>query len=332
MFESDFIGNAHVHRVLDYRLINFAQQSAMQLVQRDMKKHVSFRFPGPLPITIERRHTARIRSGGFMMTPKADGTRVLLILVRYFIENDWRKMSMLLHRDGTVHLVMINLADRLYENNGSIFDAEIITHRGGNGMLLVLFDCYAFCGISISHQNLQTRLSRIERTLNEFYNCGEHDSVRIMHKPYYTMNKDNLPDALAFMSGQHYLEYNTDGIVLVHNGPMNKCGTNDDQFKMKSNHTLDLILVEDDGCLYLASLDEADDSYVVKQEVHQSEMPDGATAGCVMECGVTLDEGMIIYRPYYIRTDKTAPNVERVIERTLQTIRDGITLESLIVH
>ena len=46
MFSDDYVGDRAVHRIMDNRLVTFVQQTAMQLYDPDLRKHVSFRFPG----------------------------------------------------------------------------------------------------------------------------------------------------------------------------------------------------------------------------------------------------------------------------------------------
>ena len=50
------------------------------------------------------------------------------------------------------------------------------------------------------------------------------------------------------------------------------------------------------------------------------------------ECSVQVDDvaGIVAYVPLWPRPDKTTPNTERVIERTIATIRDGVTLRELV--
>jgi hypothetical protein len=329
LFSRAQIGNVVVHDIIDSRLVTFVQQSATQLVQPDMKQHHSFRFPGPMPITVEREHVTAIRHGGFMFTPKADGLRVLLIFLRYYIENARQRLCVLLYRDGTCRLIQLSVNVQIYDNGGSVFDAELVQLNDMQTMRLEVFDCYAFRGVTVTSSQLQRRLLLIETLISQT-NQSSREHFLLSAKPYFSLSKVNIENAEAFLHNTHQLDYATDGVVLVSVGPMRKCGTTSDQFKLKHRHTADLIVVldEDDDLYYMASSDESDDTYVTKQQLY--ELPEGCTVNSIIECDMTISDGIVIFTPMQVRYDKSLPNTEHVIERTVQTIKDNITLGMLM--
>lgn len=326
LFQENYIGCNVVHDVVDPRLNTFVQQSALQLVQPNARRSASFRFPGPMPITVERCHVNRIKAGGFAMTPKADGLRVLVLFLRYFIDDARQPLCVLLHRGGACQLIMQHTNLAVYDNGGSVFDAELVTLRDQQTVQLYLFDCYAYKGTCVTTATLDRRQNVISRLI-DMTDSAHPNVIQMQLKPFVPFVKGHLADAQSFITNTHALPFPTDGVVLVSSGPITKFGTSDEQFKLKAYHTVDLIIVDDEGDLYLASLDEADDSYVTKQELAQ--MPEGATINSVLECDVQIADGFASYTPRMIRIDKKLPNSEHVIERTLQTIRDNILLEEL---
>lgn len=330
MFAQEFVGTGVVHTVLDLRLSKFVQQTTMQLCNNTgatRKKVQSFRFPGPLPITVEREHVMKIRASKMMFTPKADGTRALLCFVRYFLENDWRNMVVLVHRDGKCQLVELSVSPDLFQNGGSVYDGELVLHNDGPGYAYAVFDCYAFQGVCYSVHTIDRRLSKVRLLLKQLHTPRTVDSFVLLEKPYSSFSTTNLDDARAFLANTHYLEYATDGIILVTQGPVT-FGTDYNQYKLKMHHTIDLIVIVDEGTIYLASLDEADDTYVTKQRLDA--FPEGVIANTVVECTVVIESGVPVFTPFMVRPDKTNPNTERVIERTLNTITDDVRLEELV--
>lgn len=331
-FQQEEIGFSKYHRILDTRLINFVHQSAMQLNDPKLKRYPSFRFPGGLPITPEECHVNTIRNGNYMFTAKADGFRVLLLFVVYYIDGDWRKLCVMISRDSSCHLLNMHIPVDLCDNGGSLFDGELVnTSSGWNNILL--FDCYCYKGSNLRSLNLNRRHARCE-SLAESCEHQETDSVIIKSKPYYKLDKSNIDTALAFLENKHFLDYATDGVILVPQG-RSDCiyGQDSTQFKLKSDHTIDLILLQDtddsDNPFYLASYDDSDDSYIIKQQIDLETIGD-CDINTVFECRVTTIDGIHSFLPLKARLDKTHPNSETVLQRTLRTIKDNVQIHSII--
>lgn len=334
MFCEEALGFAKCHRVLDTRLINFAQQSAMQLNDPSLKRYPSFRFPGGLPITVEARHMKRIKSGSYVFTAKADGLRVLVVFIKYYLDSDWQNLCVTLSRDGSCHLLSVEPPSEVYENGGSLFDAELVSTTSGWSKIL-LFDCYSYQGSNLRELPLSRRFSRCEK-LCEASVHHEHHSVIFKIKPYHTLKKENLHDAEAFLNNSnHFLEYNTDGVILV---PSGQCtcthGRDETQFKLKMDHTIDLILIQDtddeETPHYLASYDDTDDSYVTKQQVTLTGQLEGMPVNTIFECRIVTCDEINTYVPVKPRFDKTHPNSENTLSRTLRTMADNITIAQLM--
>lgn len=332
MFQEEPLGFSKCHRILDTRLINFCQQSSMQLNDPSLKRYPSFRFPGGLPITPEQCHVNKIRNKNYMFTAKADGFRVLLLFLMYYIDGDWRRICVMISRDGSCHLLNVNVSSDLNDNGGSLFDGELVSTTSGWNQIL-LFDCYCYRGSNLRSLNLNRRYARCEK-LAEECDHKESDSLIIKCKPYYNLETSNLETAISFLNNKHFLEYPTDGIILVPHG-RNDCinGRDDAQFKLKLCHTVDLILIqdndEDDKPFYLASYDDTDDSYIVKQQLQTDEIK-GHDVNTIFECEVKTIEDIHTFIPLHTRPDKTHPNSETVVKRTLRTISDNIQIQTLM--
>lgn len=332
MFQEEQLGFSRCYRILDTRLINFAHQSAMQLNDPHLKRYPSFRFPGGLPVTPEECHIKTIRNGNYMFTAKADGIRVLLLFIMYYLDGDWRKICVMISRDHSCHLLNINAPNDINDNGGSLFDGELVnTTNGWNNILL--FDCYSYRGTNIRQLPLNRRHARCT-SLSESCQHHETDSIIIQSKPYYELNQENLETARAFLENKHFLNYSTDGVILMHPG-RNDCiyGRDTMQFKLKLDHTVDLILLQDaddEGQpFYLASYDESDDSYIIKQSVQPDEV-ETCKVNTIFECNIKTIDGIHTFLPIKIRTDKSHPNSETVIQRTLKTIIDNVQLHQLL--
>ena len=82
---------------------------------------------------------------------------------------------------------------------------------------------------------------------------------------------------------------------------------------------------------YLASYDDSDDSYIIKQQVQYSDV-EGFDVNTIFECQVQTTEGIHTFVPLKSRPDKTHPNSETVVKRTLRTISDNIQVEVLMTR
>lgn len=327
MFAEDYVGNALLHQIIDHRLKTFAQQTAMQLYDPDLKKHVSFRFTGPLPVTVERKHVAQIKTGQYSFTPKADGIRALMVMFRYHIDNDWHKITVLIGRNGECHLVAgIHTTDEPCNNGGSLFDCEIV--KKGSESVALIFDCYAFSGVSYVKHTLNRRYSRMQYFVDECYSKQPQDRISLEIKPYFRLESSKKSDFDAFMGNNHFLGYNTDGVIIVSAGKQTQFTNNNIQFKMKPEHTIDLVVIEDEGEVYLATYDESDDCYVTKQQIKR--IPDGCQLNDIVECKMSFVNDIATFSPIMVRNDKTRPNTERVLELTINTVRDDVKFDDLL--
>ena len=204
MFQEEVIGYARCHRVLDTRLVTFAQQTAMQLNDPTLRRYPTFRFPGGLPVTVEKRHVPKIQTGQYMFTAKADGLRVALVFFVYYIDGDWQKLCTTLMRDGSCHLLSLDVPTELFENGGSLFDGELVSTRSGWSDVL-LFDCYSYAGCNMRALPLTRRFARCKGLCAQSHHRAE-DSVRLAAKPFYRLNAEHLPDARAFTrNANHFL-------------------------------------------------------------------------------------------------------------------------------
>lgn len=333
MFVKESVGYSRVFRVIDNRLITFIQQTAMQLSDPNLKRYPSFRFPGGLPVTVESRHVNTIRSNSYYFTAKANGFRVLLLFFMYYIDGNWERLCVTLQRNGSCHLISIDAPNDINQNGGTLFDAELVDTTSGWSSIL-LFDCYSYAGQNMRSLPLHRRFSRCE-TLAEKIPQKETDSFRVQAKPYMKLCKDNLETLNAFLfNSNHYLNYDTDGVVLVPHGRSDVVnGKDESQFKLKSIHTVDLILVRDDeepDTFFLATYDESDNSYVPKQHANKDEL--NMEENQIIECYIKNENGITKYIPIKTRYDKTHPNSESVVERTLKTIEDNIKPECLVIN
>ena len=237
-------------------------------------------------------------------------------------------MASLLYRDGTCQLLPgLNTTDEPCDHGGSVFDCELV--RSEEGVRALLFDCYSYSGVSYIKNSLTRRIAKCENFLAMCYAPQPGDPVTIVVKQYHKLCKENLYIFESYMSNSHMLKYNVDGVVIVPNS--RRTGTKflqDVQFKMKPAHTIDLIILEDEGDFYLASYDDNDDTFVTKCQLN--EIPFGGSVNDIVECNMKVDGSLTLFEPLQLRPDKNHPNSEKVIELTINTVKDNISVHDLV--
>ena len=76
-------------------------------------------FPGPQPISIERKHFPILKGGEYVVCEKTDGERHMLVALMY----EGKKKCLLVNRSFRMFEVPINLKKSAYE--GTILDGEL---------------------------------------------------------------------------------------------------------------------------------------------------------------------------------------------------------------
>ena len=137
-------------------------------------------------------------------------------------------------RDGTCHLLMVEVPAELYDHGGSLFDAGSSQPEvaGTTHFLTVTLPREHHCARS-AHTPGGKVSEAVQQQVRQ-----EVDSVIFAEKPYYDLSHENLDLAMAFLNNNnHYLDYATDGLISPHRARMTAC-----MEKMKRNSSSNLII------------------------------------------------------------------------------------------
>ena len=278
------------------------------------------RFPGPDCVALSRSRLLHIVNTGYVICEKSDGERCMLVCKTVKGHN----MVLLVTRKLDVYVVSpIDMVTKLYE--GTVLDGELVFDNQTGRRIFLFFDAVVVAGVHVGcDSSLQARLQSACDGLKE-YTPKPHDMLQIRIKVFHPVT-----DIKTFVE-KHYdaacSRYDTDGVILT---PTHMAyghpGTNPHLYKLKfgRSNTIDFIVRGKDRrdlCVAQTIGDKRVESVVARLGAsHYYE------DGDVVEC--RQDEHGA-WQPERLRTDKTTPNDIVTYKRTLQCIRESLSLEDI---
>ena len=256
---------------------------------------IADRFPGPQPVSIERRHFPLLKKQPYVVCEKTDGVRYLMV------SND--EGVFLVNRAFKIDPVKVRIP------KGTILDGELVPSKSGK-MLFMVYDTVIAKGENVSNLDLKLRLEKARSIIKGIIKTAQAP-FEIRLKTMWALG-DPIPDLNSF-------EYETDGLVFTPVNDPIRSGTHETMFKWKPRDriTIDFelklgkdLFVQDRGTPYK----EAE----LHLQNRRGDLPDGT----IVECGY----GELGFFVEKIRTDKTYANNRRTYFRTLINLRENIQL------
>jgi hypothetical protein len=264
------------------------------------------RFPGPQPISIERRHFPILRDNVYVVCEKTDGERYMLVATTY----KGRRVCVFVNRAFHMFEVPLNLPRGAYD--GTILDGELYENT------LLLYDGVMINGNGFAHCNFLDRYDSLERFVKTII-CMKSDPYKIKLKTFYP-----LTDFKEF--AEEYLPHvqqRVDGLIMTPVYEPVRMGTHETMFKWKprDHNTIDFQMKRDphqEGTWRL---------YV--QERGKLVYESAVTGGEPWYHEDAIVESTYMggwWKPLKLRTDKTHPNNRRTFYRTLVNIKEDIQM------
>lgn len=285
---------------------------AQQVMQT--KPHM---FPAPQPISVERRHFGQLNGHPYVVSPKADGERFLLVTLG--------DRSVLINRAFEETDIKFRFKKNAFE--GTILDVEKIGNR------ILVFDAYQVNGEIIKDRGLDERLERATSLVKSVLKTSK-DPLKIEMKPVF--ERDELEKAIKTDFG-----YETDGLIFTPKDEPARVGTHETMFKWKplEKNTVDFQVVPStrmhdcrQEMIYGYDLYVQEHGKKICEgrlpqdfvEPHWRPIMDAGKDHClILECEYIQGE-VNFWRPIGIRRDKTMPNARRTFQRTLVNIEEDI--------
>ena len=283
-------------------------------------------FPGPQPISIERKHFPILKGGDYLVCEKTDGERHMMIALMY----EGKKKCLFVNRAFNMFEVSINLKKNAYE--GTILDGELY------GDTLMVYDAVLVAGQSVWNNTLTDRLEAC-RGLMKSIIYMKSDQFRLKCKTFHHMRDFNV-----FMD--EYLptvQEKIDGLVFTPINEPIRIGTHETMFKWKpqEKNTVDFLMkrepsretpgfkagtpawrlyVQEKGKLFFES------------EIPFNRIDDEPwfEDGAIVECKYITHEEPMWWKPLKRRTDKTHPNNRRTFYRTIVNIKENVQMKEFL--
>ena len=267
-------------------------------------------FPGPQPISIERKHFENFLKKEYVVCEKTDGLRFVCMCIKYSGKN----LCLLVNRALDIYLLPLNMPRKSY--SGTILDGEVAKTLDGNWHYMV-YDCIWANGADIRNKNLFERLEGADNTVKNIMKLGK-DPITLKVKTFYKFTdfKNFYENVLP------KINFNTDGLVFTPVEDSIKIGTHETMFKWKprDKNTIDFqvkkrsdslgLYIQEKGTLFFQSILPLEEWSLNEDDI--------------VECQYMVDDPVPWWKPVGVRTDKTYPNNRRTFFRTLKNISEDI--------
>jgi molybdenum cofactor biosynthesis enzyme len=267
------------------------------------------RFPGPQPISIERRHFPLLKKQPYMVCEKTDGMRVMLVSTTF----EGKKLCVLVNRAFHVEEITLNVPRE------TILDCELV------GNLILVYDAVLVKGVDVKKKSLTERLAAASSAIKMVLRTTK-DKYTIKVKKMYP-----LAEIKTVLEAKY--PYETDGLVFTPINEPVRMGTHETMFKWKPRNTITIdFVVKHTGNfidrghagyepvmdMYIADKDKLRSVTIFNPLVQYKELE--YYEGKIVECGYG-ETGWYFIK---VREDKTYPNNQRTFERTLVNIKEDI--------
>jgi hypothetical protein len=282
-------------------------------------------FPGPQPVSIEKKDFEKFVKYKYNIGLKLDGVRFLMYFIR---DKNNTTQCILVNRALQYYIINIDTdEDAIY--NETLLDGELLYNKTTSKWDFSIHDAVILCGNKINKQSHSQRLMDTKCCIDSFIENKDSNTVNILIKEFHMFS-----DITNFIDNV-YTNVNSDGIIFMPENLPVISGTQYSMFKWKppDKHTFDFLIteVEDNFEVHVYHLNKM----VVFAKIHNNikegnefiqntKNLDNYKNECILECN--FDKSINNFKPLLIRTDKTHPNSLRTIERTLFNINENITL------
>lgn len=267
----------------------------LSFIQECWKSPDHMRFPGPQPVSIERRHFPLLKKQPYLVCEKTDGVRHLLA--------SYAEGVFLVNRAFVFEKVGVRVP------KDTLLDGELVSSKTGK-KLFMIYDAVRVKGEDVSQKPLTERLEAARKVIKAIIKAA-NAPFEIRIKTMWPLGAPT-PDLDSF-------EYETDGLVFTPVNEPIQTGTHETMFKWKPRDriTIDFCLqngeelfVQDRGVPYKEASLHLDN--------RRLDLPNGT----IVECGY----GNLGWFVEKVRTDKTYANNRRTYFRTLVNLREAIEL------
>lgn len=261
-------------------------------------------YPGPQPVSIERKHFAHLACNPYVVGVKNDGVRFCFFIGK--IQDKY--MVGFMGRNQVVYKIPCKLSKMFYE--GCVFDGELVDNT------YHMFDCVVYAGKDVSKLKFSERFSYIRdfcEMLKSSKNIVMPDNLTMIPKEFIPLSNISLLFKDDFDK--------TDGLIFMPENLPIHTSTHSTMFKWKPKrlNTVDFKLYKNKVYLQTNGAD-AEKRIKVIHSVDTSEP-------VIVECEFVAEKQWQVVQ---VRSDKHMANSEYTYQRTLVNIHEDIQLEEFI--
>lgn len=283
------------------------QQFAIDTLRASWKSEKNEYFPGPQPVSIERKHFHHLKKR-YVVCEKSDGVRHVMLVFTF----EGTKLSVIINRAMEITMIPLSLPKNTYL--GTVLDGELINDR-----LFLIYDAVKVNGEFIGDQNLIDRLLLAEPIITGALKLATNPVVLRMK------NFVNLDDLENLQMNQiPMLDYKSDGLIFTPVNEPVRTGTHETLFKWKpqEQNTVDFLarVLPTKWVLYVQEKGQ----YYIECELQFHQAPQWLTDGAIVECQYMFADTPRWWKPIGLRTDKSHPNNRRTYYNTLTNIKENI--------
>lgn len=270
-------------------------------------------FPGPQPISIERKHFNTLKTNEYIVCEKTDGVRNCLLLFNF----NGKKVSLLVNRALDLIMCTTNFMSDVY--SGTILDGELVDKS------FWVYDAVVVKNVNCMNENFLDRYEKICKIFEKKMPALPNN-LKVNYKTFYP-----LYDFKTFLE-EHIpsVPYKIDGLIFTPVNEPVKIGTHETLFKWKplEKNTIDFQLKFERNIwrLYLQEKGKLFYESEIPLDKNESWFKDDMIVECEYH---TWDEPMW-WKPINVRNDKTHPNNRRTFFRTLVNIRENIEITEFL--
>jgi mRNA capping enzyme, catalytic domain/mRNA capping enzyme, C-terminal domain len=261
------------------------------------------RFPGPQPVSIERRHFIEFKKQPYVVCEKTDGVRHMLCSFEF----EGKRTACLVNRAFSITPVSTMIP------RGTILDGELVDLKAGGKPVFLIHDAVCVKGVDVRRDTLEQRLDAARALLKAV--------VKSTKDPFEIRVKTMIPlTRLSELPALESFPWETDGLVFTPVREPIRMGTHETLFKWKPRKRITIdFLVREGNALYVQDRG---------QEYLEARLHAGRTFpdGTIVECGY----GELGWFVEKVRTDKTYPNNRRTYFRTLVNLREDIQFQEFL--
>jgi len=260
-----------------------------EYIFRTWKSNNFDRFPGPQPISLERKHFTHITREEYVVCEKTDGIRHFMVC---FTDSQNRKICALVNRKMECTLYCLTVP------RDTLLDGELI------GDVFIVHDAVRIKGENLMNAPLCTRLEKAREMIRYIVPTAK---LTVQCKKMVPV--DRISDISLDPK-------KTDGLIFTPVNEPIRMGTHRTMFKWKPNENITIdFWVSESSHLCI--------QYNGKMTPVQK-CP-GAPRESILECYFENGE----WKPLKIREDKNYPNNKMTYERTMVNIRENIQFYEL---